>query len=89
MSDTVTISASEPSTQEALATLVGILGCDLICVLAGQLDGLVRRKAHGGLEVDFNMRDGKVESADMRPRVHWRRKSALDNGKGPRSNQRE
>lgn len=73
MPPVITVSASDAAVESALATIVALLDPELIVLLAAHLDSLARARAHGALTAAFNLGDGRVNSADISPRVHWQR----------------
>lgn len=55
----------------ALARIAGAIPADLVVLFSLHLEAMAKEKAHGGLDVDLNMREGVVKSADFRRRSHW------------------
>lgn len=62
---------SKDEVDRALARIAGAIPADLIVLFSLHLEAMAKEKAHGGLDVDLNMRDGVVKSADFHRRSHW------------------
>lgn len=63
----------EPRVREhSLAILNALLPAECLQLLALSLEALRKEEADGGLEASFNTHGGRVVSADVSRRVHWR-----------------
>lgn len=57
---------------EAIGNINAIVPAELVIRIGELLRDMNEERVHGGLDINFNMTDGIVRSADMNRRSHWR-----------------
>ncbi len=57
---------------EAIGNINAIVPPDLVIKIGELLRDMNEERVHGGLDININMTDGIVRSADTNRRSHWR-----------------
>ena len=62
---------SDSEIETASATLRALLPREMLVLLSYHLQGMNRERAHGQLNVAFNMYGGQARTADFNRTTHW------------------